>query len=159
MRRKLCTLVLALILVLTCAIGFVACDPTTDEPADETPTHLDYFDFDGKTLMVWIGDSIAEGIVGPSPLSERENYAYYAMLGKGFRSEETAGVDFRSCNVGVNINTTGHDGLSGCVNDFCISADGVDNLAVLDADIHLLCINSLSRVDYGTILDDILGHS
>ena len=83
MRRKLCTLVLALILVLTCAIGFVACDPTTDEPVDETPTHLDYFDFDGKTLMVWIGDSIAEGIVGPSPLSERENYAYYAMLGKG----------------------------------------------------------------------------
>ena len=76
-----------------------------------------------------------------------------------FRSEETAGVDFRSCNVGVNINTTGHDGLSGCVNDFCISADGVDNLAVLDADIHLLCVNSLSRVDYGTILDDILGHS
>lgn len=83
MRRKLCTLVLALILVLTCAISFVACDPTADDPADETPTHLDYFDFDGKTLMVWIGDSIAEGIAGPSPLSERENYAYYAMLGKG----------------------------------------------------------------------------
>ncbi len=80
MKRKFCILSLALILVASCVIGFVACDPKVDP---EEPVHLDYFDFDGKPLMVWIGDSIAEGLAGPSPLSERDNYAYYALLGRG----------------------------------------------------------------------------
>ncbi|MFA5449910.1 MAG: GDSL-type esterase/lipase family protein [Clostridia bacterium] len=31
--------------------------------------------------IVFIGDSISEGIIGPSPLSERERYAYYGVLG------------------------------------------------------------------------------
>jgi lysophospholipase L1-like esterase len=85
MRRKFCVAVLALVLVLSVAVGFVACNPT-DDPTGDTPTtpeHLDYLDFDGKTLMVTIGDSIAEGIVGPSPLSEKDNYIYSQLLGKG----------------------------------------------------------------------------
>lgn len=81
MRRKFCIVALALVLVLSVAVGFVACNPT-DDPVPEQP-HLDYLDFDGKTLMVTIGDSIAEGIVGPSPLSEKDNYIYSALLGKG----------------------------------------------------------------------------
>lgn len=85
MRRKFCVAMLAIVLVLSMAVGLVACNPTTDDdndgPADAP--HLDYLDFDGKTLMVTIGDSIAEGIVGPSPLSERDNYVYSHLLGKG----------------------------------------------------------------------------
>lgn len=34
-----------------------------------------------KTI-VYIGDSIAEALIGPSPLGERDNYGYYAVLGK-----------------------------------------------------------------------------
>lgn len=37
--------------------------------------------------IVFLGDSIAEGVLGPAPLGERENYCYYAILGRtnGFR--------------------------------------------------------------------------
>lgn len=37
--------------------------------------------------IVFLGDSIAEAILGPSPLSERENYGYYALVGKRNRFE------------------------------------------------------------------------
>lgn len=36
---------------------------------------------DDKQLIVYLGDSIAEGILGMSPISERERYAYYSVLG------------------------------------------------------------------------------
>jgi len=39
------------------------------------------------TKIVYLGDSIAEAVLGPSPLSERENYGYYAVNGK--RNEYT----------------------------------------------------------------------
>lgn len=32
--------------------------------------------------IVYLGDSIAEAILGPSPLSERENYGYYSLIGR-----------------------------------------------------------------------------
>lgn len=32
--------------------------------------------------IVYLGDSIAEALLGPTPISERENYGYYAILGK-----------------------------------------------------------------------------
>jgi Lysophospholipase L1 and related esterases len=35
-----------------------------------------------KTKIVYLGDSIAEGVLGPSPLSGREDFAYYAVVGK-----------------------------------------------------------------------------
>ncbi len=79
MKRKFCILALTLILIFACCIGFVACN---HDEGNEKP-HLDYFDFDGKPLMVWIGDSIAEGLAGPSPLSERDNYAYHSLIGRG----------------------------------------------------------------------------
>ncbi len=31
--------------------------------------------------IIFLGDSIAEGILGPSPITERERYAYYGILG------------------------------------------------------------------------------
>jgi lysophospholipase L1-like esterase len=32
--------------------------------------------------IVFLGDSISEGLAGPMPLSERENYSFYALLGR-----------------------------------------------------------------------------
>lgn len=37
---------------------------------------------DNKTNVLFLGDSIAEALVGPSPISERENYGYYGILGQ-----------------------------------------------------------------------------
>lgn len=44
-------------------------------------------------LIVYLGDSIAEGIAGVSPVSERERYAYYGVI--GIRNE----YEFRNRSV------------------------------------------------------------
>lgn len=39
-------------------------------------------DEDEKRLsIVYLGDSIAEAVLGPSPICERERYGYFAVLG------------------------------------------------------------------------------
>lgn len=59
-------IVLALAMVLALSTVLVACnDPTTP-----------------KKTIVYLGDSIAEALIGPSPISERDNYGYYALVGK-----------------------------------------------------------------------------
>lgn len=35
-----------------------------------------------QPLILYLGDSIAEALIGPSPLSERENYGYYGIVGQ-----------------------------------------------------------------------------
>ncbi len=59
-----------LVLVMVCAMcfTFVACD-------DGKPTQP-------STNIVYLGDSIAEALIGPSPLGERDNYGYYALIGR-----------------------------------------------------------------------------
>lgn len=78
--KKTIILLLALLLIASLTFGLVACNKgNTDE--EPTPPRT-YFDW-SKTTMVWLGDSIAEALAGPSPLTERENYGYYGLLGKG----------------------------------------------------------------------------
>lgn len=62
--RKTIAIVLSLTLAVCLVLSAVACQP------------------EQKQKIVFLGDSIAEAIIGPSPLSERENYGYYAVLGK-----------------------------------------------------------------------------
>lgn len=69
MRRKVISIVLILAMVLALAL-FVACDKNVG--GVRTPT---------KTI-VYLGDSIAEALIGPSPLSERDNYGYYALVAR-----------------------------------------------------------------------------
>jgi lysophospholipase L1-like esterase len=61
MKKKL----LILILILAIASSFLLTSCTTE-----------------SKLIVFLGDSIAEGINGITPISERDNYAYYAVIGK-----------------------------------------------------------------------------
>lgn len=60
-------ILIALVLLCAMCFVFVACD-------------------DGKvansTNIVYLGDSIAEALIGPSPLGERDNYGYYALVGR-----------------------------------------------------------------------------
>jgi lysophospholipase L1-like esterase len=68
MKRKIVLMLVALFMVSAMLFAFTACN----DDEDETPT---------KTI-VYLGDSIAEAIAGPSPLTERENYGYYALIGR-----------------------------------------------------------------------------
>ena len=63
-------LLIALIVVfLFSMLGFVACD---ENQIPEEPQYN----------MVILGDSIAEGILGPSPISEREDHTYGSIVGQ-----------------------------------------------------------------------------
>lgn len=70
MKKKIC-ISLILAVVLATSVCFVACDKTA--PNGEVVE---------KTSIVYLGDSIAEALIGPSPVSERDNYGYYALVGK-----------------------------------------------------------------------------
>lgn len=63
MKRKLSILLCAVVLCVT-AVFAAGCDKT--EPLS----------------IVYLGDSIAEAVLGPSPLADRESYGYYALLGR-----------------------------------------------------------------------------
>lgn len=67
MRKKLLMIVLVLAMVAALGISLSACN--NDPPAEEKS-------------IVFLGDSIAEALLGPSPLVERERYGYYALLGE-----------------------------------------------------------------------------
>lgn len=57
---------LVVLLVVSLPLALVACDGHREKPY----------------TIVYIGDSIAEALIGPSPLSERDNYGYYAIVGR-----------------------------------------------------------------------------
>ena len=67
--KKVLSIFAVIALVAVFALSFVACDDKKDEsPAAKT--------------IVFLGDSIAEALIGPSPVSERDNYGYYALVGR-----------------------------------------------------------------------------
>ncbi len=90
MAKKAAVVLIVLLLVATCAVGFTACNK------------------DHKTTIVYLGDSIAEALIGPSPLSERDNYGYYAIVGKT--------NDFVYYNHSVSGHKTSGDMMSSSTN-------------------------------------------
>lgn len=78
--KKAIIVLLALVLVASLCFGLVACNKSKSN--EEPPAPRSYFDW-SKPVMIWLGDSIAEALAGPSPLTERENYGYYGLIGKG----------------------------------------------------------------------------
>lgn len=69
--KRVFALILCLALIIGCVAAFVACSP--DDPEESTPD---------KTQIVYLGDSIAEGILGASPLPLRHEYAYGNVIGR-----------------------------------------------------------------------------
>lgn len=89
MRRRFLFFSLVLVIV-ACLVFVVACDKKVEvTPPDKT--------------IVFLGDSIAEALIGPSPLSERDNYGYYALLGRA--------NNFRYFNHSVSGHKTSGDML------------------------------------------------
>ena len=68
MKKKIIASVLCVVLLACCAAALAACN-NDDETAE-------------KTEIVYLGDSIAEGILGASPLGLRHEYAYANVLGR-----------------------------------------------------------------------------
>ncbi len=79
MTKKVIAALIAVVLVAGCLFVFSGCGETTE-----------------PLKIVFLGDSIAEGVLGASPLSEREEYCYYALIGK------------RNDYIYVNRSVSGH---------------------------------------------------
>jgi len=70
--KKVLTIFIVVALVALTVVSFAACNENSD---DSNPAA-------GKLNIVFLGDSIAEALAGPSPVSERDNYGYYAIVGR-----------------------------------------------------------------------------
>lgn len=62
--KKKVSLMLSILLVVALVMSCISCTGKTD------------------LNMLFLGDSIIEGLIGPGPLSEREAYAYYSVIGQ-----------------------------------------------------------------------------
>ena len=79
MKRKVLLTLLVLVMTACCVATLVACndDPVPpDKKENDDPVPPD------KKEIVYLGDSIAEGILGASPLGLRQEYAYANVLGR-----------------------------------------------------------------------------
>ena len=74
MKKKIVGILLTVVLVAVLVLSLVACGENNNTPEPEY-------------TIVYVGDSIAEALIGPSPLGERENYGYHALVGRvnGFK--------------------------------------------------------------------------
>lgn len=70
--KKSLTIFIVVALVALTAVSFTACNDKSDDSNSA----------DGKLNIVFLGDSIAEALIGASPVSERDNYGYYAIVGR-----------------------------------------------------------------------------
>lgn len=83
--KRVFALILCLALIIGCVAAFVACSP--DDPGESTPDRFYWGEgkevaTSDKTQIVYLGDSIAEGILGASPLPLRHEYAYGNVIGR-----------------------------------------------------------------------------
>ncbi len=78
MKKRTLALLLCVALLVCVSFVFTGCSQT--EPLK----------------IVYLGDSIAEALLGPSPVSERENYGYFSIIGR------------RNDYVYVNRSASGH---------------------------------------------------
>lgn len=63
--KKILSILTVAVLIIVFTLTLVACDDSSDSPT-----------------IVFLGDSIAEALIGASPVSERDNYGYYALIGR-----------------------------------------------------------------------------
>lgn len=68
MKKKFLFVLVVLLLIVSC-VGLFGCKKKTSDP-------------DEKKVVLFLGDSIGEAVAGPSPITERESYGYYGILGR-----------------------------------------------------------------------------
>ena len=144
MKRRFLIFILVLV-IAACLIFAVACDKKVGvTPPDKT--------------IVFLGDSIAEALIGPSPLSERDNYGYYALLGRT--------NNFRYFNHSVSGHKTSGDmignadgGFLGLLNDIKENGESATLMKthIQQADIIHISIlgNNLLQYDLGLLMLEV----
>ena len=104
MKKKIIASVLCVVLLACCAAALAACN-NDGESAE-------------KTEIVYLGDSIAEGILGASPLGLRHEYAYANVLGRRndfeYYNHSVSGHLTRDLLALLN-NDLGYDGARGLI--------------------------------------------
>ncbi len=77
----------------------------TDPTSEEYDPTLDPEPHEEKKLILYLGDSIGEGLAGPSPLSERENYAFYGVVGNinGYEFYDRAVTGYTSSDLAAFV--------------------------------------------------------
>ena len=72
MRNKILITIICVLLVVCLAVSLTSCNKKKTNEKEVEPI----------TSIVFLGDSICEGVAGPAPLQERVNYSYYGILGQ-----------------------------------------------------------------------------
>lgn len=116
MTKKVLGILVVALLVVTMVFGLVACNKGDGE--------------DNRYTIVYLGDSIAEALIGPSPLSERDNYGYYALVGR------TNGFKY------YNHSVSGHKTSTGIV-----SGDGLREMVMRDTEDAKLMKSHIQEAD------------
>ena len=70
MRNKFLFILVCVLLIVCLCVGLTSCNKKKNAKDEKI------------TSIVFLGDSIAEGVAGPAPLQERVNYSYYGILGQ-----------------------------------------------------------------------------
>ena len=138
----------SLILLIVCLVGAVifACRPIDPSPAVQPTTP--------KTRMLFLGDSIGEAIAGTTPLTEREAYGYYGILGNvnGFDYYNRAVTGHTTEDL-LNLVQREDDGVN-MVNSLICTAD-IIHISVIGNDFlysnHTDMILNLEAGDYSLI--------
>ena len=72
MRNKILITIICVLLVVCLAVSLTSCNKKKNNEQQVEPIKS----------IVFLGDSICEGVAGPAPLQERVNYSYYGILGQ-----------------------------------------------------------------------------
>lgn len=140
--KRVFALILCLALIIGCVAAFVACSP--DDPEESTPDRFYWGEgkevaTSDKTQIVYLGDSIAEGVLGPSPLPLRHEYAYANIIGK--RND----YDY------INHSVSGH--LTNNMLELISNASGYDGARMLVSNIQTADIVHISIIGNDILQD------
>ncbi|MCR4661208.1 MAG: SGNH/GDSL hydrolase family protein [Clostridia bacterium] len=145
--------------LVLCLFTLIACTNKDNKTGENQTKQLNY---------LVLGDSIAEGFLGPSPLSERDNYTYCSLIGKinnysyhnravsghltkdflsyVSREEDQTAYISRSLIINADIIEVSIIG-----NDLLQSAEGLTSIAKAQADNNTEIIESICQTAYNNI--------
>ncbi len=137
--KRTIAILLSLILVVSCVAVLVACDPK--DKGGETVEQFYWGEgkevaASDKTEIVYLGDSIAEGILGASPLPLRHEYAYANVIGRRndftYYNHSVSGHLTRDM-LALISNEEGYDGARGLISH--IKTADVLHISILGNDV------------------------
>lgn len=137
--KRTIAILLSLILVVSCVVALVACDPK--DKGGETVEQFYWGEgkevaSSDKTEIVYLGDSIAEGILGASPLPLRHEYAYANVIGRRndftYYNHSVSG-HLTDDMLALISNEEGYDGARGLISH--IKSADVLHISILGNDV------------------------